>query len=169
VSAGPASELPSWLKHGTVWLLLGLALFLWVQAWQAQQRSTRFVIDAGGVIEIRRAPDGHYHWPGQIGGRPVEFLVDTGATGTAIPAGLARELGLVEAGSVRSNTAGGVVTGTVVIGDLALSGGVRADRLRMVALPGLAAPLLGMDVLGRLHWRQEGAVLVIEPPPGRPQ
>lgn len=164
--AVPVADLPGWLKHGTVWLLLGLALFLGVQAWQAHERSTRFAIDDLGTIEIRRSRDGHYHWPGQVAGRPVEFLVDTGASGTAIPAPLARELGLVEAGTVRSNTAGGVVTGTIVVADLELHGGVRAERLRMVALPGLAAPLLGMDVLGRLHWRQEGSVLVVEGPGG---
>lgn len=167
MGVSPAAELPRWLKHGTVWLLLGLVLFLAVQSWQAHERSTRFAVDAAGTIEIRRARDGHYHWPGRVAGRPVEFLVDTGATGTTIPTALARELGLVEAGSVRSNTAGGVVTGTIVVGDLELQGGVRVERLRMVALPALAAPLLGMDVLGRLHWRQEGGVLVVEAPAGR--
>lgn len=165
--APPTTELPRWLKHVTVWLLLGLALFLGVQAWQGHQRSTRFAVDEAGTIEIRRARDGHYHWPGRVAGSPVEFLVDTGATGTAIPTALARELGLADAGSVRSNTAGGMVTGTIVVADLELQGGVRVERLRMVALPGLAAPLLGMDVLGRLHWRQEGGVLVVEAPAGR--
>ena len=147
-------ELPTWLKHGTVWMLLAVGLFLGVQAWQTKEASTRFIVE-GGTVEIRRAADGHYHWPGSIDGRAVDFLVDTGATGTAIPAALARELGLEQLGSVRSRTAGGVVEGTVVVGDLTLEGGVAAQRLRMVALPGLSAPLLGMDVLGRLRWQQQ--------------
>ncbi len=155
------NELPPWLKHATVWLLLALGLFLGVQAWQAQQRATRFVV-SGGTLEIRRGDDGHYHWPGRINGREVEFLVDTGATGTAIPAALARELGLPALGSVRSHTAGGVVTGTVVLADLSLQGGVEAARLRVTALPGLSAPLLGMDVLGRLRWQQESGLLRVE-------
>jgi aspartyl protease family protein len=156
-----ARELPAWLKHGTVWLLLATGLFLGVQAWQAHQRATQFVL-SGDTIEIRRAADGHYHWPGRVQGRAVDFLVDTGATGTAIPARLARELGLPALGSVQSNTAGGVVSGTVVSGDVELEGGVRAERLRMVALPGLDKPLLGMDLLGRLRWRQEGGVLIVQ-------
>lgn len=147
------NELPGWLKHGTVWLLVALGLFMGVQGWQARERSMRFVAE-GSSIEIRRSGDGHYHWPGQINGRAVEFLIDTGATGTAIPAALARELGLVSQGSVQSNTAAGVTSGQVVVADLSLQGGVRAERLRMVALPGLASPLLGMDVLGRLRWQQ---------------
>ena len=51
--------------------------------------------------------------------------------------------------------------------DLTLDGGVRAERLRAVALPGLDEnPLLGMDVLGKLSWRQEGGVLRIDLRPG---
>jgi aspartyl protease family protein len=155
------NELPGWVKHVTVWLLLAVGLFLGVQAWMAREAATRFMVE-GGTVEIRRAADGHYHWPGHIGGRSVEFLVDTGASGTAIPAALASALGLPALGSVRSQTAGGEVTGTVVVGDLSLQGGVTAERLRMVALPGLAAPLLGMDVLGRLRWQQGEGLLRID-------
>jgi len=155
------NDLPPWLKHGTVWLLLGLGVFLGVQAWLANARATRFMV-TGSMVEIARSPDGHYHWAGRINGRAVEFLVDTGATGTAIPAALARELKLVEVGTVRSSTAGGVVTGQVVVADLVLDGGVSAQRLRMVALTGLEKPLLGMDVLGKLRWEQRGGSLRIQ-------
>lgn len=154
-------ELPGWLKHATVWLLLAVGLFLGVQAWQRQATQARIEV-MGGVIEIRRSADGHYHWPGSVGGQPVDFLVDTGATGTAIPAALARRLGLPVVGRVRSSTAGGVVDADVVQGDVLLQGGLRADRLRMAALPDLHAPLLGMDVLGKLRWQQQQGVLRFE-------
>ena len=154
-------DLPPWLKQATVWLLLALGVFLGVQAWLARQQATRFVVQ-GGSIEIQRSGDGHYHWPGRINGRAVEFLVDTGATSTAIPKRLARELGLQALGTVRSGTAGGVVQGEVVMADLDLEGGVRADRLRLTSLPNLDSPLLGMDVLGRLHWQQNAGLLRIE-------
>lgn len=159
------NELPGWLKHSTVWLLLAVGVFMAVQAWQARERATRFVAQ-GQTIEIRRAVDGHYHWPGRINGREVEFLVDTGATGTAIPQALARELGLQVQGQVQSRTANGVAMGDVVVGDLALQGGVSASRLRMVALPGLSSPLLGMDVLGRLRLQQDDGTLRIDLTPG---
>lgn len=156
-------DLSRGFKLITIWLLIGLALFLAVQAWQHQQERARFRA-ADGVIEITRGPDGHYHWPGRINGRKVDFLIDTGATGTAISSALASELGLPSLGSVRSMTAGGPVTGTLVLGDVELQGGVGVERLRMAALPGLGdRPLLGMDVLGRLSWSQQRGVLVIEP------
>jgi aspartyl protease family protein len=157
-----AAELPRALKIATVWLLAGVVLLLGVQAWQRHEAATRFQID-GGVVELRRGPDGHYHWPGRVNGRRVDFLVDTGATGTAIPADLARELGLEPIGRVQSSTANGVATGHVVRADIELAGGVRAQRLRVVALPGLdGRPLLGMDVLARLRMTQQGGVLRID-------
>lgn len=154
-------ELPAWLKHTTVWLVMAVAVFLGVRSWQAREAATRFTVE-GGTVEIRRSADGHYHWRGRIEGRNVEFLVDTGATRSAIPAALARELGLKALGSVQSSTAGGVVQGTVVLADLQLDGGLQAARLRLVALPDLAAPLLGMDVLGRLRLEQADGVLRVQ-------
>ena len=158
-------EFPRTLKIATVWLLLGLAVFLGFRVLEAQQQRARLHVDAGGAIELRRGPDGHYHWRGALNGRPVEFLVDTGATRTAIPAALARELGLEAQGRVRSQTAGGPVEGWRTRADLALAGDVRVDRLALVVLPAMdGPPLLGMDVLGRLSLRQHAGVLHIEPP-----
>lgn len=155
--------MPRTLKVATVWLVVGAALFLAVQWWQRSQAATRFSTD-GRVIELRRAPDGHYHWPGRINGHKVDFLVDTGATGVAIPATLAAQLGLESLGRVQSNTANGVAEGNLVRIDLALEGGVRADNLRATALPGLdGRPLLGMAVLGQLRMTQQDGVLRIEP------
>lgn len=156
------AELPRTLKVATVWLLVGLTLFLAVQWWQQQAVAARFTTD-GSTIELRRGADGHYHWPGQINGRRVDFLVDTGATGIAIPAELARELDLPALGEVRSTTANGIATGQLVRIDLELDGGIAARNLRAVALPGLdGRPLLGMSVLGRLRWTQQDGVLRIE-------
>jgi len=153
-----SDELPRTLKLATVWLVLGALVFLGVQWRQHEARKASFSA-VGDVVEIRRADDGHYHWPGTLNGRRVEFLVDTGATGVAIPSALAQALGLRSEGSVRSSTAGGEVRGEVVRADLELDGGVRVERLRLVALPGLESPLLGMDVLGRLHWQQRDGAL----------
>ena len=156
-------DLPRSFKLATLWLLLGVAAFVGIQWWLHRAQETRFQAN-GAAVEIRRSPDGHYHWPGLINGREVDFLIDTGATGTAIPAALARELKLEPLGEVQSSTAGGVVTGQIVRADIELRGGVRVQRLRVVALPQLNdSPLLGMDVLGKLHWQQRDAVLRIEP------
>ena len=156
-----SEDLPRTLKFATVWLVLGAIVFVGYE-WRQHESLKASFTTRGGVIEIRRSEDGHYHWPGTVNGEPVDFLVDTGASGVAIPQSLAARLRLAPGETVRSSTAGGSVTGRVVRADLALQGGVRAERLPMVALPGLDQPLLGMDVLGRLHWQQREGALRIE-------
>ena len=155
------SDLPGWIKHTTVWLVLGLGLTLGIQAWQSRAKASRFVAE-GGTVSIDRDQDGHYRWPGRVAGREIDFLVDTGATASAIPLALAQQLGLTVIGSVQSQTAGGMAIGSVVIADLELQGGVRVERMRLTALPGLGTPLLGMDVLGRLRWQQDAGRLRVE-------
>ena len=163
-----SDELPRTFKVVTIWLLLGVLVFVGIQWMLREQQQMRFRAE-GDIIEIRRGADGHYHWPGTINGHSVDFLIDTGATGTAISAALARELELQSIGQVQSSTAGGPVTGQVVRADVTLQGGVRAERLRLVALPQLAdRPLLGMDVLGRLHWQQRDGVMRIDLRPTQP-
>ncbi len=158
-------EFPHALKIATVWLVLGLLLFLGLQAWQAREQRMQFSTGAGGVIEIRRAADGHYHWPGRVNGVAAEFLIDTGATSTALPLALAERAGLKAEGRVTSSTAAGQVQGALSRADIDLDGGVRAQRLRVTVLPGLASPLLGMDVLSRLHLTQNDGVLRLQPRP----
>ncbi|HMQ73076.1 MAG: clan AA aspartic protease [Burkholderiaceae bacterium] len=157
-------ELPRTLKIATVWLLLATALFLAVQAFLAERQRPRVSTDGMGVIELRRAPDGHFHWPARLGGGEVDFLVDTGATRTALPQPLAERLGLPRGRAVRSSTAGGTVTGWESQVDLELAGGLQARALRVTVLPDLRAPLLGMDVLSRLRFTQHDGVLRLEPP-----
>jgi len=155
------NELPRSLKVVTVWSLIGVALFLAVQAFQAQQQRSRFEV-SGTQLRIQRAPDGHYHWPATVNGHAVDFLIDTGATTSAMPLALARQLDLPVEGRVGSQTAGGPVSGHVVRADLVLQGGVSIRRMRIVALPALNSPLLGMDVLGKLQWRQSDGALNID-------
>ena len=155
-------DLPRTLKITIVWLVIGTGVFLAVQAWQAQQRQSMFRAGAG-VIELQRARDGHFHWPGRLNGVAVDFLVDTGATSTALPQALAEQAGLTSEGHTQSSTAGGTVRGWVARADIELDGGVSAQRLRVTVLPRLDGPLLGMDLLSKMRFSQQGGVLRFEP------
>lgn len=157
-------ELPHSIKLLTIWLLIGLAIFLGVKVWEREREAGRFQL-AGEVIVLTRSGDGHFHWPGRVDGIEVDFLVDTGATTTALPQSLAERAGLKPLGAVRAQTAAGATRGFIARADIALEGGVRADKLTVTVLPDLAAPLLGMDVLGRLHFSQKPGELRITPQP----
>lgn len=158
-------ELPHSLKLVTVWLLVTLVVFLGFKAWEHQRQQARFSLD-GGRIVLQRGADGHFHWPGQVNGVAVDFLVDTGATGTALPEALARSAGLVTEGQIMSHTAGGIARGWRARADISLRGGIQAERLAVTVLPNLGAPLLGMDVLSKLKFSQQDGQLRIEA--GRP-
>lgn len=158
------NEIPHTLKLMTIWLLVGLVIFLGFKAWERERESSRFRL-AGEVVVLTRGADGHFHWPGRVDGIEVDFLVDTGATSTALPQALAERAGLKPLGAVRAQTAAGATRGFVARADIALEGGVQADRLAVTVLPDLAAPLLGMDVLGRLHFSQKPGELRITPQP----
>lgn len=156
-------ELPSTLKLVTVWSLIILAVFLGFKAWEHQGQQRRIELHEGRIL-LNRSSDGHFHWPGRINGIAVDFLVDTGASSTALPLGLARQAGLQPEGEVRSHTAGGVVQGWRGRATIELQGGVRAERLSVTVLPELGAPLLGMDLLSKLRFVQQDGVLSIEAP-----
>ncbi len=155
-------EFPHTLKVITVWLVVGVVVFLGFRYFEHERQRSSFQVTKTGTIEIRRGPDGHYHWPGTINGLAVDFMIDTGATSTAMSQAMARELLLESEQKVRSHTAGGVVTGERVRANVVLQGGVRIERLGITALAGLDdRPLLGMDVMGRLRWQQRDGVLTI--------
>ena len=155
-------DLPHTLKLLTIWLLVTLVVFLGIKAWERHKEASRFRM-AGEAIVLARGSDGHFHWPGRVGGVEVDFLVDTGATTTALPQSLAERAGLKPVGAVQAQTAAGATRGFLARADIALDGGVRAERLTVTVLPDLAAPLLGMDVLGRLHFSQKPGELRIAP------
>src|SRR5688572_32832945 len=49
---------------------------------------------SGGAAQVSRSPDGHYWAEGQVNGRRVRFLVDTGATTVALTLADAERLGI---------------------------------------------------------------------------
>jgi aspartyl protease family protein len=156
-----SKELPHGLKVLTIWLLILLLVFLGFTAWEHERQRSRISV-AGGRVVLQRGADGHFHWPGEVNGVAVDFLVDTGATGTALPAGLARQAGLDLGVEITSRTAGGLAQGHIARADIRLQGGITAERLQVTVLPQLGAPLLGMDVLSKLHFSQQGGELRIE-------
>lgn len=160
----PPKDLPHGFKLLIIWLVVMAALFLAIQAWLHEREASHFRWDGQRVV-LRRASDGHFHWPGRVNGRAVDFLVDTGASRTALPLDWALRAGVQPGAAVRANTAGGAAVGQQGRADLALDGGVSIERLPVMLLPNLASPLLGMDVLSQLRFSQGDGELKIEARP----
>jgi aspartyl protease family protein len=122
----------------------------------------------GEETRVRRASDGHYWLRADINGHPASFLVDTGATLTAISSETAAEAGLEgrDAGvPVRMQTANGAVAAELTTIDELRFGNVVARGLDAVIAPGLGPTnVIGMNLLSRLaSVRLEGDTMILVP------
>jgi aspartyl protease family protein len=126
-------------------------------------------IEAGAAeLVLKRNRFGHYVAPGTINGRPVTFLLDTGATHVSVPAHLGPQLGLAPGAPMQVMTANGAVTvRATVIDELGL-GPFRVANVRSHLNPGFRDDqvLLGMSVLRHLEFTQRGDTLILRPQGG---
>ncbi len=146
--------------------LLGVLYLFFDSNLQARNNPNRQLqIAPGAELILQRGRSGHYVFPGEINGRPVSFLLDTGATLVSVPAHLAVELGLVAGAPQQSVTANGTVaTRATQIGVLAF-GPFRLSDVRANLNPGMTDDqiLLGMSVLKQMEFTQRGDTLVLRP------
>lgn len=122
----------------------------------------------GGETRIAMAPDGHYWLQAQLNGVPANFLIDTGATLTAVSKGLADRAGLESRRGglpVTINTANGPVGAHLATAGEIRFGNVAARGLDVVIAPTLGdTNVVGMNLLSRLaSWRVEGTTMILVP------
>jgi len=148
-------------------LLLVLLAVLFSDLLERQVNPNRNVIGTVDAderrVELKRNRQGHYVSNGRINGRPVTFLLDTGATDVSVPAVVAERLGLQRGYASQAQTASGVITvyatrlETVEIGTIVLHD-VRAHINPHMHDRHI---LLGMSFLKQLEFRQQGDTLTI--------
>ena len=156
------------------WIMIIGIVFWAVQIWSDRATNPNRALVAGpaGEVVLKRNRAGHFVADGEINGRRVTFLLDTGATQIAIPAPLARELGLSLGPPVTLQTAAGPATGYPTrLASVRLAGFEGRD-LGAVVAEGMDAGLvlLGMNFLRRLDLVQRGDELVLharKPVPAR--
>ena len=122
----------------------------------------------GGETRVELARDGHFWLRAEINGQPANFLVDTGATLTAISTGTAAAAGIEPREGrlpVRMQTANGSVAADLATIDELRFGNVAARGLDAIIAPGLGPTnVIGMNFLSRLEsWRVEGNTMILVP------
>ena len=91
------------------------ALTVFFDDWIADQNNPNTdpesvkLADGSLQVVLLRNRQGHYVSAGTINGKPVTFLLDTGATDVAVPAGIAKKLDLKHGARAQVITAAGVV------------------------------------------------------------
>lgn len=128
----------------------------------------------GGETRVELSRDGHFWLRAEINGQPANFLVDTGATLTAVSVDTASVAGLEprETGlPVRMQTANGSVAAQLTTIDDLRFGNVAARGLDAIIAPGLGPTnVLGMNFLSRLaSWRVEGNTMILVPNNPQPE
>jgi aspartyl protease family protein len=122
----------------------------------------------GGETRIPMAPDGHFWLRAKVNGVSAAFMIDTGATLTAVSEGVASRAGLEPRRGgipIRLNTANGTISAQITSIDELRFGSVAARGLDAVMAPNLGETnVIGMNLLSRLKsWRVEDNVLILVP------
>ena len=154
------------------WVLLLGAMILFFQDWSDRESNPNrnLVVTSTAEMVLQRARDGHYYADGEINGRPVKFLLDTGATQIALSPALANVLGLSLGRPVTLQTAAGPATGYPTRLSRVRLGAIEMQDLGAVVSEGMTqeSVLLGMNFLKRLDIIQRGDQLTLRPPAATP-
>lgn len=184
----PLMRLITWAG---AWVALFLGVYLLfnmlgpqINAWQQDRRSGTVsgVADtpqssAGHVPEIRTdgsdvhvpiSEDGHFWVDASINGQTVRFLIDSGATITAVSDATATMIGLAPDPMNRTavmQTANGAVTARRSAISAMRIGTIQAADLPVVISASFGeVNVLGMNFLNKLRsWRVEGGTMVLQP------
>lgn len=121
-------------------------------------------ISMTGEMTIPRAQDGHFYAPGSIGGRPVVFLVDTGAIHVTVSQEFAHHAGIAGGAPMRFRTANGVIEGRIVDGVPVSLGPATVSGVKVaVGLNGIGRDqaLLGQSFLSKFQITLSGNTMVL--------
>lgn len=122
-----------------------------------------------GPVVLVADQSGHYRAEGDINGRPVRFIVDTGATVVALNSATAKRLNIAPNQSdyrAKVQTANGTIDAAAVRLDEVRIGNAVVRGVDAVVLPDSALNdnLLGMSFLNRLRgFESKGGRLVLNP------
>jgi aspartyl protease family protein len=161
------------LRMVLAWLLIFAAAFVAFalkddfvalgQRAMAAVRGDNVIETSGGEIRIRRDDDGHFWVNGEVNGRPVRFLVDSGATVTMLGRATAERVGIAPGDSfgVMISTANGTTmadrgrAGRIRIGPIE-----RGDLAVHISRGQDDTNVIGMNFLSTLSaWGVEGSTL----------
>ena len=120
---------------------------------------------SGQTLRLRKQEDGHFWVDARVNGKPVRFLVDSGATITTVSADDAEAAGLERGmrGDV-VGTANGEIFMPRVTASLLEIGPIRRSDFSVNINPNDGTSVLGMNFLSSLSsWGVQGQELVLTP------
>ena len=117
-------------------------------------------------VRVNSGANDHFRPLGRINGRPVRFLVDTGASAVVMSSVTAQSLGVSykDARTIGVNTAIGLSSGYVVSLNSVSVGDIRLNNIEAIVVEGSFPTdiLLGNTFLSRLDMKVENNVLILK-------
>ena len=158
---GLAMQALAWVVFG----ILGVFFFSDILERQHNPNQALETRHGEGMREVvlKRNKFGHYVTSGKINGQPVTFMLDTGASGVAIPGQIARRLGLERGRAFPTQTANGMATSYAATLDRVSVGGIELRDVWAGITPTLQTDqvLLGMTFLKHIEFTQRGDTLIL--------
>ena len=119
------------------------------------------------TVTLQRDRRGHFQVEARVEGRPVEFMVDTGASMIALRETAAARLGIHPSArdyTVRTQTANGLGKAARVQLNRVEVNGITVRDVEAFVVPDeqLSVNLLGMSFLSRVKWTHDRGRLVLE-------
>ena len=163
-------------KAGLAWIAIFSTLFAifsfrfeFIGIWdrvKSEMSGTAGQNISGEAIELRRQDDGHYWLTVDINSKPVRFMVDSGATTTAINATTAREADVEADGYpiILSTANGRIAAKRGVVRSLSVGPHSIENHPVVVSERFGDVNVLGMNFLNSMQsWRVEGNMMVLQP------
>lgn len=148
-------------------ILLGLLTLYFNRFLRQQNNPNENVISTGQMgyheVVLKRNRYGHYVATGQINGKSVDFMLDTGATNVSVPERLVEKLALQRGPVIRVNTANGTVNVYATVIDMIKLGDIELRDVRGSINPHMDSEeiLMGMSFLKKLELVQKSDYLTL--------
>lgn len=122
-----------------------------VSSWAATEQKQNQEADKAfdGVLLIPQHGNGHYFVEGSINGKPLTFVIDTGASSAVLPRPMAMAAGVYCKDKILMQTVNGTASGCTGIVSRLKFGPFQIRDVTVMIAPNLSQPLLGMSVLQR--------------------
>ena len=138
--------------------------FLTKQQNPNQVLTTQYTGEGIREVTLQRNKSGHYVTSGKLNGQAVVFILDTGATGVAIPDHIAKKLNIKRGQAFPVQTANGTGTSYAARLDSVSVGEIELRNGDAGIVPGFTGNevLLGMSFLRHVEFSQRGDTLVLK-------
>ncbi len=161
------------LKMVLVWVAIfgvGFILFAYRSEFSSigqrlRAEATGTPINQGEVVRIPIAEDGHFYAWAKLNGRDVRFMIDSGASITAVSSATAQAAGMsIGTERIQMSTANGTAWAIRSRADRIEIGSIQREKFPVVVIQNGDMNLLGMNFLASLEgWGVEGNYLVLRP------